>query len=449
MHALLLAAIVAGQESGPFNLQGRLVDLAPEEYVAGIPSSGAVVSLTLEKDGATGEQEWILKSGQWTGTAKIKGQFSYSAGALKAKFAFDNGTQRHLDGVRFDLVSATETHAAAQGDATTALVAKPDSPILFGDLRPGDQVEPIALNAEGIKWAAETKRIVLTFRLSGYTFMRELFPEHVNSNLVFDTKGRLLVGSTQQPAIYRADLTKGTLEHLASTPEYGARLAVSPVDGTIAYSWANSHEYRFLTPGGEEKGTPIASNDDIPSLAGWPAYPGFDGKGRLYVMFGSKISMLDASGKPAFTVQSALGQEFDSYPRLAVAPDGTFYVGSGPNIFLFDQGGKSAKRVVSGPDWRPGKAAPVCSLAYDPGTKRLWAGSQTDNGLIGRVDSYDANGRYLCTIGRGGPQPVEHAGYWPSQCPYPLSVAVSPNGWVYVSNYEQGKAVMEFAPIGN
>lgn len=448
MHALLLAAIVAGQDAGPFNLQGRLVDLAPEEYVAGVPALGSTVTLTLEKDGASGAQEWTLESAQWPGKANLKAQFAYAGGSLKGKFAFTNITQRHLDGVRLDLISATETHTTPQGEANTTLAVKPDTAILFGDLRPGDEVEPIALNAEGLKWTPDTKKIVVSLRLSGYTFMRELFPEHVNSNLVFDSKGRLLVGSTQQPAIYRADLQKGTLEHFASTPDYGARLAVSPLDGTIAYSWANAHEFRFLTPGGQDKGAPIASNDDVASFAGWPSFSGFDAKGRLYVMFNSQISMLDGAGKPAFTVHSALGQEFDSYPRLAVVPDGSFYVGSGPNIFLFDQGGKSAKRVVSGPDWRPGKAAPVCSLAYDPGTKRLWAGSQTDNGLIGRIDSYDANGRYLCTIGRGGPQPVENAGFWPSQCPYPLSIAVGPNGWVYVSNYEQGRAVMEFAPIG-
>jgi hypothetical protein len=447
MTAILLASILS-VEVGPFNLQGRFVDLAPEEMEWGIPADGAQFGLSLSSAQMSSiDSNWKFKIDKASGS--IGGAFKFADGKLEGSVKFENGNS-DLAGVRLDITGATETYNAKDKDgnpiqSTRFISVKEDSPILFGDLMDSDKTASFAMAAKGITWKRETVKIDANFQLSGFMFSRAMFPEHARSNLAFDPKGRLLVGSAQQMAIYRANIEKASLEVLASTPDYKSILSVSPVDGTITYSFLNSHEYHSMSAGGTDKGT-LGQVEDVAGMIGSPSYSAYDGKGRLYVTFGNTVAQMNGD-RPAFVLKEANGFSFEDYPRIAVAKDGTLFVGSGSNIFRFAEGGKTPKKIIQGPDWKPGRIHGTDVVAYDDRNRTIWVGSNTEDEYLGRVDSFDRDGRYLCSLGRGGAKVPEVNTFWPGQCPFPCSIAVSPEGNVYVANYEGGHSVMEFIPI--
>ena len=449
MTALLLASILS-VEIGPFNVQGRFADLAPEEMEWGMPAEGAQFGLSLSSAQMSSlDSTWKFKIDKASGS--VGGAFKFADGKLEGKVKFENGSQ-DLAGVRLDITGATETYNAKDKDGnpiqlTRYLPIHEDSPILFGDLTDSDKTQSFSISAKDISWKPETVKIDVNFQLSGFMFSRAMFPDHARSSLAFDPKGRLLLGSAQQMAIYRVNLEKASLEVLASTPDYKSILSVNPLDGTIAYSFLNSHEYHLMSSGGTEKGT-IGQVEDVAGMYGSPSYSAYDGKGRLYVAFGNTIAQMSGD-RPAFVLKEAGGFTFEDYPRLAVAKDGTMFVASGSNVFRFAEGGKTPKKIIQGPDWKPGRVHGTEAVAYDERNRTVWVGSNTEDEYLGRVDSFDRDGRYLCSIGRGGSKTPETNSFWPGQCPFPCSIAVSPEGNVYVANYEGGHSVMEFIPIRN
>ena len=449
MTALLLASILSA-EIGPFNIQGRFADLAPEEMEWGMPSEGAQFGLSLSSAQLGSiDSNWKFKIDKASGS--VGGTFKFVDGKLDGTVKFENGNS-DLAGVRLDITGATETYNGKDKDGnpiqlTRFISVKEDSPILFGDLMDSDKTAAFAIAARGLVWKPETVKIDVNFQLSGFMFSRAMFPDHARSSLAFDSKGRLLVGSAQQMAIYRANLEKASLEVLASTPDYKSIISVNPLDGTITYSFFNSHEYHSMSAGGTEKST-LGQVEDVARMYGSPSYSAYDGQGRLYVTFGNTVAQMNGD-RPAFVLKEANGFAFGDYPRIAVAKDGTIFVGAGSNVFRFAEGGKSPKKIIQGPDWKPGRLHGTEALAYDERNRSIWVGSNTEDEYLGRVDSFDRDGRFLCCIGRGGVKTPEVNTFWPGACPFPCSIAVSPDGNVYVANYEGGHSVMEFIPIRN
>lgn len=443
----LLAAAALYADAGPFSIQGRFVDLAPEGTEWAMPPVGADVRTSFTSaDSTGGTSDWNIKTS--SGPIKLHAELKLSSGTVSGSVKIDNTTKTSLDGVRFDIAGAIETYMAKDKDGkditlTRSQSVSEDSPLLYGDMLDGEKGATFAIKGTGLAWKPETKQIDLILRVSGYMFQRSLFKDHAHSYLAIDHKGRLLVSSAQQQAIYRANLQSGELESVASTPDFKCKLSVNMTDGTITY--AAGEKFYQIGPGGQDKGT-IDQVDDVRGMVGWPAYSGYDAKGRLYVMFGNAISQLTGS-RPSFTLTEASGFQFADYSEMCVAPDGSIFVGTGSSVFRFSEGGKNPKKLVQGVDWRPGRIHGIEALTYDDATKTIWVGSDTEDEFHGRVDAFDANGRFLFTMGRGAYKAPDSETKWPSQCPFPCSIAVAPNGNVYVANYDSQTAVQEFAPI--
>jgi len=449
MFAVLLASLCFS-DVGPFNIQGRFADLAPEEMEWAIPSDGVQYNLSLTSaQMSSTDSNWTFKRDKATG--KIGSSFQYAAGKLDGKVSFENGNA-DLAGMRLDITGAVETYNTKDKDgnpikATRLLAIHEDSPILFGDLTDSEKTSAFAIGAKGLAWKPETVKIDVNFQLSGFIFSRALFPEHSHSNLTFDHKGRLLVGSGQQPAIYRVNLDQATLEVVSSTPDAKVIPSVNPMDGTVIYSFMNSHEYHLMSAGGSEKGM-LNQIEGVAGMDGSPSYSAYDGKGRLYVMFGNTIAQVNGN-QPAFVLKEANGFPFLEYTRFAVSKDGTLFVGSGSNVFRFAEGGKSARKILQGPDWKPGRIHGTEAVAFDDRSNTLWVASNVDNEYAARVDGFDRDGKFLFCLGRGAAKAPDPNTPWPGQCPTPVSIAVSPEGNLYVANSDGGRSVMEFLPIRN
>ncbi len=447
MFAALLASICF-TEVGPFNIQGRFADLAPEEMEWAIPGDGAQYCLTLTSaQMGSADSSWTFKKDKASG--KIGGSFQYAGGKLDGKVSFENGSA-DLAGLRLDITGATETYNAKDKDGnpiklTRSVATREDSPILFGDMTVSEKTPTFSISAKDLAWKPETVKIDVNFQLSGFVYSRALFPEHSHSNLAFDQKGRLLVGSGQQAAIYRVNLDQASLEVVSSTPDAKAIPAVNPVDGTVIYSFMNGHEYHLMTSGGTEKGM-LNQVEGVAGMDGSPSYSAYDGKGRLYVMFGKTIAQLNGN-KPAFVLSEANGFQFFEYTHFAVAKDGMIFVGSGSNVFRFAEGGKSPRKILQGPDWKPGRIHGTEAVAFDDRTNTLWVASNVEEEFIGRVDGFDRDGKFLFCLGRGASKAPDPTMPWPGQCPTPVSIAVSPEGNLYVANSDGGRSIMEFLPI--
>lgn len=442
LNAICLALAVSS--TAPYNYTGKLIDLMPEGATWGMPSGGQPIQIVITDDGSkVGPTEFKLKGPKWDSEAPLTIQnLKFSSGVLTGTVKFKNSSGHALDGVRFDIVSASELYKGTNGAVQTrAQTVMEESPILFGDMPKEVESSEVDFKAAGLAWKPETSQITVTAKLSGLTFQKVLFPDHCGSYLDFDLKGRLLLGSRQQPAIYRTDVDAGTLESITSTPETSPVIAVNPLDGTICAHWMNGHNFTLYSPGGDEKGT-IEQNGDVPGMIGWPQMGHYDAKGNLYLQFENTVAQI-VGGKPSFVLKGAGQYEFTGEVFFDVAKDGTLFVASESNVFRFEPGGKTPKKILQGPDLKLGRIHGVQAIRLDP-SGYLWIADATDGDFPGRVCVFDSNGKFVWTFGRGGAAKPDE-GWLDGQVSGAItSFAVAPDGHVYVANYEQERSVLAF-----
>lgn len=447
-NAILLGvALLGSPQAAPFNYTGKLTDLLPEGASWGMPKTGLPVQFVLTGKGETvSAPTFSLKGTKWAANADLNFKdVAYADGSLSGGFTFKNGSGFALDGVRFDVVSATERYKGkdakgADVELTRALPVTEESPILLGDVVKDASVEGAPFKASGLAWKPETIDITVTAKLSGLTYQRVLFPDHANSFIDFDPKGRLILGSGEQSGIYRANLETGTLEQITSTPSYKVQIAVSPTDGTIAARWMNGHGFTFYTPGGDEKSSLDEAESD--GRGGGPLMPRYDGKGNLYAGFGHTISQFNGD-KPAFILKGAGQFEFGEYPQFDVARDGTLYVASDHNIFKFDPGGKNGKLLIKGPNEKLGRIWDINAIRVDP-AGNVWVAEPSWDKFVARVSVFDSNGKLVWVFGRGGDRPMEDGYYDGQVLPTCTSMVISADGRVYIACGESVKSVIEF-----
>lgn len=448
LFATVFASALPIRAEAPYNCSGRLVDFMPEGATWGMPSGGLPIEVTITDGGAkAGPDSYALKSGVWQSQAPLGLEaLKFADGALTANVTFKNTSGNALSACRFDFVSATERYKGKDADGkeavlTRSLAVSEDSPVLFGDLPKGAHFEGAQITAKGLDWKPETQSITVSGRLSGLTFLNALFEEHGSSTVEFDPKGRLLIGSGQKEAIYRMDKASG-LESLTSTPGATIDIGVNPVDGTVCARWMNSHNYTFYSPGGEEKGT-IEENDEVEGMNSWPNQGRYDGKGNLYLMFGSSVAQM-AGAKPAFVLKSAGQYDFTGYVYFDVSRDGTIFVGSESNVFRFDPGGKNPKKILQGPDTKMGRLHGVHYLRA-AANGQLWVSNETDGEFKSRVDVFNRDGKFIWSFGRGGKAPLDD-GWLDGQLGSTVTgIAVNDDGRVFIACGDASRAVMAFA----
>jgi hypothetical protein len=444
----LVVALVAPSLDEPYNYVGKLTDFMNEGAAWGMPSTGLPMQITLSEGGAKISQtKFGLRGPKWTADAPLNlNDLKFASSSLAGSVQFKNSSGFALDAVRFDIVSASERYKGKDAEGkevvlTRALPLKQESPILFGDMPKDTEAGPFEVKATGLDWKPETVDITVTAKLSGLTFQRTLFDGHPGSWLDLDSKGRLYVGSGHEPGIYRANLTNGSLDLITSTPSSVVPLAINPVDGTIAATWLNSHVFNIYTPGGDEKQT-IAENGEIDGMASWPQMAHYDAKGNLYLMFGTSVVQM-AGEKPAFVLKGSGQYEFSGYAEFDVAGDGTIFVASESNVFRFAPGGKSGKKILQGPSPKLGRTHGIMAIRVDS-NGYLWVVDEYDGEFSPRICVFDRDGKFVWTFGRGGPTHHQDPYYDGQIFGVTKSIAVAPDGRVYVSNDVAEKSVLEF-----
>jgi len=443
LSALCFAAIVA-----PYNYTGKLIDLMPEGAAWGMPATGIPIQITITENGSkVGPGSFALKGPKWESEAPLKiDGLKFANGTLTGTVQFKNASGCALDAVRFDIVSAAEQYKGkdAQGKEVTITRTQPiaeESPILFGDMPKDVESSGYEVKATGLVWKPETSQITVTAKLSGLTFHKSLFYDHAGSFLGFDLKGRLILGSGQQPALYLADYENDKLDSIASTPSYKVVFGVNPLDGSICAKWMNAHGFSVYSPGGDEKST-VEQHDDQDGMTGWPQMARYDGKGNLYVCFGESVSQL-VGGKPSFVLKKAGQYDFAEYLSFDVAKDGSIFVGSDSNVFRFDPGGKNPKKIVQGPDVNKlGRIHGVQALKLDP-LGNVWIADNTDD-FEARCCVFDSNGKFIWTFGRGGEKKPDD-GWLDGQVSRSVNdFAIAADGRAFVACGDQGRSVLYF-----
>ncbi len=451
MVATLFIALLARTEDS-FNYTGPLTGHMNESATWGTPTNGLPVHLTISDKGAkVSIVDNSLKGDGWKGEAKLDlDGLSYVNGELKGTVAFKNSSGVVLEGLRFDVLGATEAYTAK--DATGKEIAmsraqtiSEESPILLGDLQPDQNAGSFPFHASGLKWNPETTGITVTLKLAGIAFLQSIPTEDYNAQLAFDLKGRLLLGSGQREGIYRYDPKSGKQDLLFSVPGTATAMAVHPIDGTIVARWTNSHEYKVYSPSGDDRGT-IAENGEA-GMDSWPSYPRYDSKGNLYLAFGSNISLFNG-GKPTTIINKIAGFDLHDPFTFDVTRDGTIVVASEANIFSITADGKNGKKLVQGPDVKLGRTHGVSVLRTDA-SGNIWIADTTDNDFSGRCQVFDRNGKFLMVFGRSAVQRKEDINdVWPGQIPMVThDFAFAPNGHVFVSGSTESTALYEFAPF--
>ncbi|MBS1719945.1 MAG: hypothetical protein JST35_05830 [Armatimonadetes bacterium] len=445
-----LACLAATQAVGPFNLRGRFVDLAPEGVAWGSALPGVLSTVTIESGKVTGPAEFKLAANRWTGPCALKlANLSYANGTLTCSPSLTNGSGKDLTGVRFDIVSATETYEGKDKDGkpvmmTRSMAVAEDSPILFGEMPAGTDAGGFSIQATGLGWKPETRKIEVQVQTSGFTFQRQLFKDHTNCHVATDRKGRLLIGSGQVGTIYRANPDNGEIESVGTVPDYRVSFAVDPTTGNLAASWMGANKFKLLGPGGDEIAE-IPQADGEPGRTGWAGDCAFDELGRLYLNFGTSLARFKGSTMTEVVPPPADITDWGII-RFAVEGKGTVYLANRSTVYRIGEDGKS-KKVLFGPDWRPGRLHGVDAIWIDKATQTLYVGSDHESGYYARVDAFDLNGKYRFTLGRGNTKPNEAAERWDGQILAPVSGVVSPNGTLFVGVYDTYAGVMEYSPI--
>lgn len=449
LTSLLAAVLMRPAASDPYNYTGKLTEFMSEGAKWGMPTTGLPMAIVVTKGGtAVGPQSFSLKGPKWASEANLDlKSLTYAGGVLTGNVHFANSSGCALDAVRFDIASATERYKGKNSkgeevEMTRALPVAEESPILLGDLRKGDSFDGADFKATGLAWKPETISITVTAKLSGLTYVRDLFEDHVNSTLDFDSKGRLVLGSGQQGGFYRANLEAGTVDMIASMPSEKVRIAANPIDGTFAASSMNAHGFTLFSPGGDQAGT--INEGELEGMVGWPSAARFDGKGNLYACFGEAISQFK-DGKPTFVLKKAGAFDFAEYLSFDVARDGALLVGSNKNVFKFDPGGKNGRLIINGPSEKLGRVHDIVNLRVD-GNGYLWIAEPLEDTFMNRISVFDANGKFVWVFGRGGPaHPAAGDPFFDGQTASVVSgIAISNDGRAYIACYEQTKSVMEF-----
>jgi hypothetical protein len=376
---------------------------------------------------------------------------SYSGGHVKGNADLKNTAGTPLQGVRLDIVGATETYKAKdpQGNdvqRTREIEAVLPSPLSFGDIADGDSNGQLPFDVAGIDFKPETVSISVHGIVSGERYLRTMDFPTVGSDaqIDLDSAGHVYLSSTVDNCVTRGDNDGKNIVALCKLPDQTKGMAVDRKTGTIAATCGNHSTIYFFDANGNEK-----SHLEDGVLDSYPDFQRYDTNGRLWSNVGSAYWSFDTSNKPNQKV-SKFG-DFDSTGgRFDVAPDGTIYAATEDAVLVRHPDGKGGVFAKGNGD-KLGQLYGPKSVRVSP-DGLIYVAQDMDNVPLSGITVYDTSGRVVREFGRGAKRrpdkfPDE---YWPSQLYRPADIAFGPDGNVYVSS--QGKqatstVVFVYAPF--
>ena len=450
--APFILAPAARAETAPFLFSGPLPSLLAPGATAGVSTSGLPFEIRLSAGGQTieGGPFDLAPPGAAKSFRLTLSGAAFAAGKLSAKAAIANGTGAALEGLRLDLVQATETFTRkdAQGKAVTE--TRPQkvvaAPLHFGDLGDGESSDALALEATGLAFGSETTQIVVRGVVSGLRYEKTLHnPTACSSGEIdVDPEGNLYLADTCGNRI--AKVTPGDVASTAvELPDQTKGSARDAKTGRLAATYTNYPEIRLI---GADKSV-LATIGEAQGLDTYPGFLRFDAQGTLWAEAGASIARIGADHKLDLRLRTIAGTDLDSGLFFDLAPDGTLWVVSSGALWHGGADGKKGARVA-GPGVRPGElAAPRAPRVAPDGSVWVVEAADSNLGSADRVSVFDREGHLLRVFGRGAraPLPAYPDAYHEAQLYAGLDLAFGPEDRVYIAAQrpgENGECVMVF-----
>ena len=439
----LLAAADRPEGAAPFRFSGPLASLMPPGAAPAPHSTGLAFQIRISANGQKIERGPFLLT--VPGAPKpfrltLDGA-TFAAGTLSGKATIANGSGAPLEGLRLDLVHATETFAGkdATGKAVTATRPRTvaAAPLHFGDLGANEASDALPLVATGLAFGPETTQILVHGVVSGLRYERTL------ANPTACGSGQIEVDD--RGTVYLADTCGRRIARLAPSGEItGVELpgrtkgfARDARSGRLAASYGTYREIRLI--GAEQQ--VLGTLGEVQGLDTVPDFLRFDGKGRLWVEAGGAILRFGETGRLEQRIRSIGGTDLYGILSFDVAPDGTLWVVSDGALFRLPANGAPGARLV-GPGWRAGELTrPEAPRAAPDGSVWVVEGADPTRGAPERISVFDREGRLVRIFGRGAraPLPGFPAAYHEAQVHQARDLAFGPENRVYVAAQRPGR----------
>lgn len=438
-----LLATAARSQGVPFHVSGPLASLlapgaSPAAHSAGLPFQIRLSAGGRQIEG--GPFSLTVPDAPTPFRLTLEGA-SFAAGALSAKATIANGSGSPLEGLRLDLVRATETFTRKDATGKVVTETRPQkvlaAPLHFGDLGSTETSDALPLVATGLTFGAETTQILVHGVISGLRYEKTL------ENPTACGAGQIEIG--ERGDVYLADTCGQRIARLAPSGEItGVELpgetkgfARDARSGRLAASYGHYREIRLI---GAERQV-LGTIHDVQGLDTLPDFLRFDGRGKLWVEAGGEILRFGETARLEQRIRSIGGTDLHGILSFDIARDGTLWVVSQGALFRLPAGGAPGARLVE-PGWRAGELTrPEAPRAAADGTVWVVEAADPTRGAAERVSVFDREGRLVRIFGRGAraPLPGFPAAYHEAQVFQARDLAFGPKNRVYIAGRRPGK----------
>jgi hypothetical protein len=433
VFALLAAVAFSSQGEYPFHYAGPMSKLlAPSAKLAPV-TQGLPFEIVVTKGGAIGPDAFKLAGQGWKGSAKLSfSGLKYGDGSLSGEAALSNNAATSLQGLRLDVVSATELYKGKDKNGDEIVLTRAQDfqvdPLFFGDLLAGESEGPLAFTVGNLKFQPESVQITIRGLLSGLRYL-DIFEGPGGSsysNMVF--AGSKLYGEVFARELFVSE-PPNEPGKFAEGDDQTTGIAVNPKTGDVYFTQVSNFNVYIISPTGAKKGS-------LAEAAGIEVYaqkPRFDASGRLYLaMDGGGIYVLE-NGKVKRQMREIAGEGI-AINNYDVSADGTIWVTDGTNLRMQPQSGAGKKMADKG-DWRFGNVmSPFGVRVNSAGLVFVGEEEMDEKEQWDRVSIFDTQGRIVRVFGRAAKAPLTGEGnYHPGQVEGPREIAFAPDGTAYVS----------------
>lgn len=453
LAAFVSTSALAHAQGAPFRFSGPLPGLLAPGVSAAPNGSGLPFEIKISGGGKTitGTSFDLAVPGAGKPFRLALTGAAWSGGKLTATATVTNGTGAALEGLRLDLVGASETYTAKDAEGKPKTLQRAQSPqaapLHFGDLGPGEASDPLPLAVSALTFAPETVDLTVRGVVSGLRYESLLHnPQGCSGGEVdVDGGGNLYLADTCGQRIARLTAA-GQVSTAVAFPEQQAKgSARDAKSGRLAATYTNDPNVHLYGTDGKEAMT-IGEEQGIDSYSDSLRY---DPQGRLWGTVGASLARFAATGKIEARWRTVGGSDIAAGARFDVAADGTVWIVNEGNLWRVSADGKKQTKLAA-PGARPGELAAAQSvrLAAD-GSVWVTEGADFNLGSAERVSVFDPQGRLLRVFGRGAkaPLPDYPDRYHDAQLHLGNDLAFGAEGRVYITcsrPAENGEYVMVF-----
>lgn len=445
---------LASQDQPSYAFVGSMESLVIAGKKAGAVSTGQSFQIVLTEGGAKlSVTQFELKP---RGSDKpLRLSFpglSFVDGHLKGGSEIKNEVGSAIEGVRLDVIDATETYKAKddQGkevERTRPVTLSLPSPISFGDIADGESNGQVPIDIGGLAFKPETVSIAVRGVVSGERYVRSIALPSVaaDGQIDVDAKGRIYLSSTVDNCVARVDNDGKNLVELCKLPDQCKGMAVNPVNGEIAATCGNHATIYFFDPDGNEKGK-LA--DGV--LENYSDSQRYDAKGRLWSNVSTTYVGFDAAHMPNSKIDK-FGDFDPTGGRFDVASDGTMYSVTDDSVLVRHPDGSGGVFAKGNGD-KLGQLFGVISVRLGPDGLVYVVENGANNIPLSTITVFTPSGEVVRAFGRGASKAMGNFpdGFWPSQLYRPSDVAFGRDGAIYVNTQNRegnGPVIMVFDPF--